>query len=307
MELLETILNPYWIMIFQHACIVAVSALGLNVIFGYTGLFSLGHAAFYGVGAYTAALLMKSFAGAFADAGLFASQAAFLGSLLAGGAAAALLALLVGIPVLRLTSDYLGVATLGFGVIVKVLFDNADAFLPQLGGARGMTGIPRMTTVPWAVFALAAAVLVIRNIVHSTYGRVLVAIREDEVAAGAMGIDTFRCKVAGFALGCAFAGVAGGLYAHLYVFLHPSSFDFFKSFDVLMIVVLGGLGSMTGTLAASFGWVFLLEALRVLLPPEYLEFRWVLIPVLLVVTMLLRPQGLLGERELPFLRSRAVR
>jgi branched-chain amino acid transport system permease protein len=302
-EFLEEVFNPYWIQIFQHACIVAVSALGLNVIFGYTGLFSLGHAAFYGAGAYTAALLMKSFAGAWPDAGLLLSQGAFFGSLLAGGLAAALLGSLVGLPVLRLTSDYLGVATLGFGVIMKVVFDNADAFLPQLGGARGMTGIPVMTSIPWAVLALAAAVAIVRNVIQSTYGRVFQAIREDEIAAEAMGIDTYRYKLIGFALGCAFAGVAGGLYAHLYAFLHPSSFDFIKSFDVLMIVVLGGLGSITGTLAASFGWIFLLEGLRVFLPPEYLEFRWVLIPVLLVVTMLLRPQGLFGGRELPFLRS----
>lgn len=307
MAFLDDLLNPYWIQIFQHACIVAVSALGLNVIFGFTGLFSLGHAAFYGVGAYTAALLMKTYAGAVGDGSFLASQAAFLGSLLAGGLAAALLACLVGLPVLRLTSDYLGVATLGFGVIMKVLFDNADTLVPQLGGARGMTGIVKMTSIPWAVLALAAAVLVVRNLVHSTYGRVLVAIREDEIAAAAMGIDTFRYKVIGFTLGCSFAGVAGGLYAHLYTFLHPSSFDFFKSFDVLMIVVLGGLGSMTGTLVASFGWIFLLEGLRVLLPLEYLEFRWVLIPVLLIVTMLLRPQGLMGLRELPILQSRVNR
>jgi len=256
MALLDELLNPYWIQIFQHACIVAVSALGLNIIFGFTGLFSLGHAAFYGVGAYTAALLMKSYAGAYGDGSFLASQAAFLGSLVCGGVAAALLACLVGLPVLRLTSDYLGVATLGFGVIMKVVLDNADAFIPQLGGARGMTGIARMTSIPWTVLTLSAAVLLVRNLVHSTYGRVLVAIREDETAAAAMGIDTFRYKVIGFTLGCSFAGVAGGLYAHLYTFLHPSSFDFFKSFDVLMIVVLGGLGSMTGTLVASFGWIF---------------------------------------------------
>ncbi len=307
MAILDELLNPYWIQIFQHACVVAVSALGLNIIFGFTGLFSLGHAAFYGVGAYTAALLMKSYAGAYGDGSFLASQAAFLGSLICGGVAAALLACLVGLPVLRLTSDYLGVATLGFGVIMKVVLDNADAFIPQLGGARGMTGIARMTSIPWAVLALSAAVLLVRNLVHSTYGRVLVAIREDETAAAAMGIDTFRYKVIGFTLGCSFAGVAGGLYAHLYAFLHPSSFDFFKSFDVLMIVVLGGLGSMTGTLVASFGWTFLLEGLRVFLPPEYIEFRWVLIPVLLIVTMLLRPQGLLGVREIPILQSRVNR
>ena len=231
----------------------------------------------------------------------------FLGSLLAGGVAAALLACLVGLPTLRLTSDYLGIATLGFGVIMKVVFDNADSLVPLLGGARGMTGIPRLTGVPWAVAALVAAVLVIRNLVHSSYGRALIAIREDEIAAAAIGIDTFRYKVIGFTAGCAFAGVAGGLYAHLYAFLHPSTFDFLKSFDVLMIVVLGGLGNLTGTLVASFAWVFLLEGMRVALPPEYIEFRWVLIPLLLIVTMLVRPRGLFGIREFPLLRSRVYR
>jgi branched-chain amino acid transport system permease protein len=170
-----------------------------------------------------------------------------------------------------------------------------------------MTGIARLTGIPWSVAGLVAAILVIRNLVHSTYGRALVAIREDEVASAAMGIDNFRYKVIGFTAGCAFAGVAGGLYAHLYTFLHPSTFDFLKSFDVLMIVVLGGLGNLTGTLVASFAWVFLLEGMRVALPPEYIEFRWVLIPLLLIVTMLVRPRGLFGVRELPFLRSKVYR
>jgi branched-chain amino acid transport system permease protein len=298
------ILNPYWLQIFQLACIFAISALGLNIIYGFTGLFSLGHAAFYGVGAYTAALLMKQYVGAYGDETTFAIQAAFLGSLAAGGFAAAFLACLIGLPTLRLTSDYLGIATLGFGVIMKVLFDNADSFIPQLGGARGMTGIAKLTGIPWVVAGLGIAVLVIRNLVHSSYGRALISIREDEIAASTMGIDTFRYKVIGFTVGCAFAGVAGGLYAHLYSFLHPSNFDFFKSFDVLMIVVLGGLGNMSGTLVAAFGWVFLLEGLRVALPPEYIEFRWVLIPLLLIATMLLRPQGLFGNREFPFLRGK---
>lgn len=289
------IASPYWIQIFQLACITAISALGLNVIYGFTGLFSLGHAAFYGIGAYTAAFLMKSYGGE--------SQLSFLASLLAGGLAAALVAWLMGLPTLRLTSDYLGIATLGFGIIMKVLFDNADSFLPVLGGARGMTGIARFTNVAWAVIALGISLLIVRNLVASSYGRALVSIREDEVAAETLGIDTFRYKMIGFVAGCAFAGVAGGLYAHLYAFLHPSNFDFFKSVDVLVIVVLGGLGNMSGTLAASFGWIFLLEGLRVILPAGYIELRWVLIPVVLIATMLLRPQGLFGLREFPFLRS----
>jgi branched-chain amino acid transport system permease protein len=293
------VLNPYWVRIFALACIVTISVQGLNLIYGFTGLFSLGHAAFYGIGAYTSAYLMKEYGGD--------SQAAFACAIVAGGGAAAFLAFLVGIPTLRLTSDYLGIATLGFGVIMKVVFDNADAFLPELGGARGMTGIAAMTTVPWAVFWLLLSTLALRNVVHSSYGRALTSIREDEVAAETMGIDSFRYKLAGFVGGCVFAGVAGGLYAHLYAFLHPSNFDFFKSIDVLMIVVIGGLGSQSGALAASFGWVFLLEGLRFLLPPQFVELRWVVIPVMLVATMLLRPQGLFGRWELPFLRARPFR
>lgn len=287
-------LNPYWIQIFTLACIVTVSAQGLNIIYGFTGLFSLGHAAFYGIGAYTAALLMKRWGGD--------SQALFVLALAAGGLAAAAAAILIGLPTLRLTSDYLGIATLGFGVIMKVVFDNADSLLPELGGARGMTGIAKLTTVPWAMSGLLLSIVVVRNLVHSSYGRALLSIREDEIAAETMGIDTFRYKLAGFAIGCTFAGVAGGLYAHLYSFLHPSNFDFFKSIDVLMIVVIGGLGNMSGTMVASFGWIFLLEGMRFLLPPEYVEFRWVVIPVMLVVTMLLRPQGLFGRREFFFLQ-----
>lgn len=289
------LVNPYWLQIFELACVVSISALGLNVIYGYTGLFSLGHAAFYGIGAYASAWLLKASG---AD-----SHLAFAGVLLAGALIAAAVAFLVGIPALRLSSDYLGIATLGFGIIMKVVFDNADAFLPDLGGARGMTGIARMTNGPWTVAALGIAAAVARNLVHSSYGRALVSIREDEIAAEAMGIATFRYKMIGFVLGCAFAGLAGGLYAHLYSFLHPSNFDFFKSVDVLMIVVIGGLGNISGTLAASFGWIFLLEGLRIFLPPDAIELRWVLIPVLLIATMLLRPQGLFGSWELPWLRG----
>jgi len=287
--------NPYWVQIFQLGCIMTISALGLNIIYGFTGLFSLGHAAFYGIGAYAAAYVMKSYGGE--------SHLLFLAALAAGVGCSASVACLVGLPVLRLTSDYLGIATLGFGIIMKVLFDNADGVLPILGGARGMTGIAKMTTVSWTIAILGIVIIFVRNMVRSSYGRALVSIREDAIAAGSIGIATFRCKLAGFVAGCALAGLAGGLYAHLYAFLHPSNFDFFKSVDVLVIVVLGGLGNLSGTVAASFGWILLLEVLRVALPPGYMELRWVLIPVLLIVTMLLRPQGLFGSREIRFFRE----
>src|SRR4030067_820438 len=180
-------------------------------------------------------------------------QAVFFAARRRGGGAAAVIACLIGLPALRLTSDYLGIATLGFGIIMKVIFDNADSFLPELGGARGMTGITKMTTVPWVVFFLLVSVLIVRNTIHSSYGRAIISIREDEIAAETMGIDTFRYKMIGFVMGWAFGGVGG------------------------------------------------------VLPPGYVELRWVLIPVLLIVTMLLRPQGLFGSREFPFLRGRLYR
>ena len=289
-------LNPYWQQIICLAGIMTISGLGLNLIYGYTGQFSLGHAAFYGIGAYTAALLTRSIGGH--------NPAILLLGLVAGGALAGLIALLIGLPILRLKSDYLGIATLGFGIIVKVLFDNSDKVIPMMGGSRGMSSIPKLTTFLW-VFPLAVlAVVVMRNIIFSGIGRALISVREDELAAEAVGIDSTRYKTLGFVIGCTFAGVAGGLYAHLYVFLHPSNFDFLKSIDVLLIVVLGGLGSISGTVVAAVAWTFLLEGLRILLPPAVQDWRWVIYPLLLIIFMLVRPGGIFAGTEFGFLRPR---
>jgi len=237
----------------------------------------------------------------------FATGAVFLGSLLAGGGAAALLACLVGLPTLRLTSDYLGIATLGFGIIMKVLFDNADSFLPQLGGARGMTGIARLTGIPWAVAGLVTGYscdpqsrpfdLRARTRRH----------REDEVAAAAMGIDTLPLQGDRFHRGVRLRR-SGGRTVRAPV--HVSAPEHVRLPEIVRRADdrrSRGLGNMTGTLVASFAWVFLLEGMRVALPPEYIEFRWVLIPLLLIVTMLVRPRGLFGVREFPFLRSKVYR
>ena len=287
-------LNPYWQQIICLAGIMTISGLGLNLIYGYTGQFSLGHAAFYGIGAYTAALMARSIGGH--------NPAILLLGLVAGGALAGLIALLIGLPILRLKSDYLGIATLGFGIIVKVLFDNSDKVIPMMGGSRGMSSIPKLTTFLW-VFPLAViAVVVMRNIVFSGIGRALISVREDELAAEAVGIDSTRYKTLGFVIGCVFAGVAGGLYAHLYVFLHPSNFDFLKSIDVLLIVVLGGLGSISGTVVAAVAWTFLLEGLRILLPPAVQDWRWVIYPLLLIIFMLVRPGGIFAGTEFGFLK-----
>ncbi len=284
----QGLMSAYWAMILDLALITTTSAIGLSLIYGFTGQFSLGHAAFYGIGAYVAAFITKSYG---------ATTLNFTLALLAGALAAAVVAFLVGLPILRLRSDYLGIATLGFGVIVKVFFDNSDKLSKLLGGSMGMTGIPRITTFPWVFWSAVLVILVARNLVNSSHGRACITVREDEIAADIMGIDTTRFKMLAFTLGCAMAGLAGGLYAHLYAFLHPKSFEFLKSFDVLLIVVLGGLGSLTGTVVAGMGVVFLQEALRDVLGQEFLEWRGVVYALLLIVLMILRPQGLMGGWE----------
>nr|PZN70510.1 MAG: branched-chain amino acid ABC transporter permease [Bacillota bacterium] len=284
----QGILSPYWGMILDLALITTTSAIGLSLIYGFAGQFSLGHAAFYGIGAYVAAYITKAYGGTTLN---------FVLGLLAGALAAALIAFLIGLPILRLRSDYLGIATLGFGVIVKVFLDNSDKLSKLLGGSIGMTGIPRLTTFPWVFWSAVLVILLARNLVHSSHGRACISVREDEVAADIMGIDTTRFKMLAFTLGCAMAGLAGGLYAHLYAFLHPKSFEFLKSFDVLLIVVLGGLGSLTGTVVAGISVVFLQEVLRDVLGQQFLDWRGVVYALVLIVLMILRPQGLMGGWE----------
>ncbi len=227
----------------------------------------------------------------------------FFLALISGAVLAALIGFLVGMPLLTLTSDYFGIATLGFAIMIYSALQNSDLVVPTMKGARGMVGIPRLSTWAWVFWVLVVVVIVTRNYIYSSQGRATVSIREDEVAAKAMGIDVVRYKAIAFAIGCFFAGLAGGLYAHLYAFLHPSTFHFVKGFDPLIIIVFGGVGSMTGTIIASFGWAFVLEGLRVLLPQGFEDWRFVIYPVILLIVMLLRPQGLFGGTEFGFLKA----
>ncbi|MGB9803426.1 branched-chain amino acid ABC transporter permease [Desulfofundulus sp.] len=287
------ILTPYWQLVLDQALIMVIGTLGLSIIYGFTGQFSLGHAAFYGLGAYTAGALDKVYGNG--------NMLFFFLSLLAGAAVAGLVALLIGLPILRLRSDYLGIATLGFGIIVRVGMENGNKLFPVLGGATGMSGTPQVAHFEVIFILTLIVILLVRNFIYSTYGRVCTSIREDEIAADVMGIDTTRYKVMAFVLGCALAGLAGGIYAHRYPFLHPASFDFLKSFDFLLIVVLGGLGSMTGTIVTAMGWVFLLEVLRVVLGQNFIDWRGVIYALILVVSIILKPQGLFSGRELGLL------
>ncbi len=300
------VLNAYLALILTYMCIMIVSSLGLSIIYGFTGQFSLGHAAFMGLGAYAGAI----FTHYVGSAGGTVAPWAFLLALVVGGVFAALVAYLVGLPILGLTSDYLGIATLGLGIIVRVVLENSDKVIPITSGARGMTGIDQPALIfGWAFVILLVAVIVARNLRFSSVGRVCFSIREDQTAANLMGVNVVRYKTIAFVLGCFYAGVAGVLYAHTYLFLHPMSFDFLKSFDPLLIVVLGGLGSLSGTVLAGAGWVAILEGLRMLLSgdlAQYLEWRYVIYPVILIIMMLLRPQGLFGTSEFGFLTPREV-
>jgi branched-chain amino acid transport system permease protein len=271
------------------AFIVILASLGLNVIYGYTGQFSLGHAGFYGIGAYASAYLSKTFA--------IEGFLPFIIILFISGAIAGLVAYLIGIPILRLRDDFLGIATLGFATLVRVILDNSDKFSEVLGGSRGFIGIPKLATLEIVFCVTVFLILLTRNMIKSRYGLFWRCIKDDEVASISIGIDTAKMKLMAFTYGCFLAGVAGALYAHLYTFLHPSNFDVLKSIDFLIIVILGGMGNIVGTICAGILWVGIIEGLRIALPSNILEFRWVIIPLMLIGLMMWRPYGLMTKRR----------
>lgn len=283
------IVSEYIQQITIYVFIVVLAATGLNVIYGYTGQFSLGHAAFYGIGAYTSAYLVKTL-------GLH-SVLALPATLLAGGVMAGLVAWIIGIPILRLRDDFLGIATLGFGILVRVFFDNSDRISETLGGSRGFTGIVKLTNLEITFLVTVFLLIVTKNLISSRYGLFWRCIKDDETASASIGIDTTRMKLMAFSYGCFLAGVAGALYAHLYTFLHPSNFDFLRSIDFLIIVILGGMGNIAGTIYAGLLWVGFIEGLRIVLPSNILDLRWVFIPLLLIALMMWRPYGLMSKKR----------
>ena len=369
------IISPFWSTIVLTGGVMAIVTLGLNLIYGFSGQFSMGQWGFYAIGAYGAADVTYRWSTLHNASGLvvlglclllvgvviggvnrllrgvhsvdtltafiiylllcvgavvlgvrlgqgligpvtaflqgldpaFALQLVFFLAVLLGGALAAEVSFLFGLPVLALGSDYFGIATLGLSIIVKVLLDNSDTILgfQEMKGARGMIGIPKVTTWAWVFVFLLLALVILRNLLHSSSGRAIVSVREDEVAARAMGINVAEQKNLAFVVGSFLAGAAGALYAHINGFLVPSTFSFIRSFDPLIILVFGGLGSLSGTVIASFGWALVLEGLlRLFLPTGFENWRYVIYPLLLLMLMLLKPRGLLAGYELPFLRQR---
>ncbi len=300
---LDNFTNPYTQLIVLYIYINIILALSLNLVNGFTGQFSLGHAGFMGVGAYVSAYLSLQYGNAFINFPLYA---------IAGGLVAAGAGYMVGLPSLRLRGDYLAIVTLGFSEIIRVIFLNTEA----VGGARGMIGIPRapaigpfsdfMSAYFWASFWVVVTFIVIWRLVRSTHGRGFLSVREDEVAAEAMGINTTQTKVRAFVISAFFAGIAGSLFAHAVQYLNPASFAFTKSVDVIIMVVLGGMGSLTGSVVAAVIVTILPEwVLRPLQEYTRIDLRMVIYSAMLILFMIMRPQGIFGTREITSFFKRA--
>ena len=254
-----------------------IMSVSLNLINGYTGQFSLGHAGFMAVGAYVGVVCTSNFG------------FPLIAALLAGAAAAGLLGFMIGLPTLRLRGDYLAIATLGLGEIIRIVIMNIE----YVGGAAGFKGIKHLTDFTWVFFVMLFTLFFVKNFVNSTHGRACIAIRENEIAAEAMGVNTTKYKVMAFTIGAAFAGVAGGLFAHQFYLISPNSFTFLASFNYLIMVVLGGMGSITGSIAGAFVVTFISAALA-----AWPEFRMIIYALALILLMFYRPQGLFGYMEI---------
>jgi len=279
--------SPYAFRILMLIGINITLAVSLNLVNGLAGQFSIGHAGFMAVGAYTSAALTYYVMG-YPHGGIL-STLWILAAMIVGGVAGGIAGFLVGIPSLRLRGDYLAIVTLGFGEIIRIIILNVDA----VGGPRGFSGIPYLTSFFWVWSTALGTIALSRNLVTSTHGRALMAIREDEVAAQAFGINTVRYKVAAFVLSSSLAAVAGALYAHYDTYLNPSSFGFIRSFEIIIMVILGGMGSTSGAVAGAVIVTLLPELLR-----AAAAVRMLLYSALLIALMLLRPQGIMGHREL---------
>jgi len=285
------------------AGINVILAVGLNLINGTTGQFSIGHAGFMAVGAYGAAYIGVQLAGpvhGLLGLGPLADAVVFNLALLAGAIFAGISGLIVGMPSLRLRGDYLAVVTLGFGEIIRILFNNAT-FLGSATGYFGdsPSGLPEYTNFFWVFAWVTVIVLLIHNLTFSQTGRSLTAIREDEIAAEAMATPTTRLKVTAFAISAASAGIAGGLFAHMQSGVRPEDFRFEKSIDMIVMIIVGGLGSISGAILGGIFVAVSLELMR-----DLQQYRLVLYALLLIVIMIVRPQGLLGTRELHHLLRR---
>jgi len=302
--------DPFVLRVFNLSAIYIVLALSLNLLNGFTGLFSLGHAGFMAIGAYVTALLTMT--PAQKDMNFFLAPIVpwlhditlpFLPALLIAGIVAAIAGALIGAPVLRLRDDYLAIATLGFAEIIRVVLTNTQTIT---NGALGLKGLPKYATTYWVWGVAAASVIFMVFLIRSSYGRAIKAVRDDEIAAEAMGINVFRVKLSSFTASSFMAGVGGALLGHVLTTIDPKMFTFLLTFNILLIVVLGGNGSITGSVIAAIGVTVLMELLRFLDGPMNLlvvktdglpGLRMVIFSIMLMAVVIYRQRGLMGNRE----------
>lgn len=269
-------INPFYMMTLILVCIYIILAVSQNIITGFTGQLALGHAGFMAIGAYMSALVVVKMQGPLVVGIIF------------GALMAAVAGMLIGLPTLRLRGDYLAIATLGLGEIVRITFLNMD----YLGGATGFS-VPKTIDWTWAFWLMVISVFLMSNFINSSHGRACISVRENEIAAEAMGINTTKYKVMAFTMGAFFAGLAGAVYANYMYLIHPGTFSFLKSFEILAMVVLGGLGSITGSIVGAGILTIVSAGLA-----DYPEFRMVIIALIMIILMVYRPNGLLGNKEL---------
>ena len=282
----QNVLSTYQNKVMLLVGINIILAVSLNVATGYLGQLPLGHAGFMAVGAYTSALFTKY--------STLPAPVAFAAGLILGAAMACLFGILIGIPALRLSGDYLAILTLGFGEIIRITLNNIDNVLgfSLFYGAKGLKNIPKYSDLLSVFACVVLTCFLIHTMIKSRHGRAVLAIRDNEIAAESCGIQTTYYKVMAFSFSAAFAGLAGGLYAGYLGVLDPSGFDFMKSIEILVMVVLGGMGSMLGSILSATVLTILPEALR-----SFSDYRMVLYSVVLIFMMIFRPGGLLGSYD----------
>ncbi len=301
--------NSYYREIFSIIGINIILVASLNISNGFTGLFSLGHAGFMAVGAYTSALLdlpldKKAMLLPNLPYWLGHTSWPFLPAVIMGGFMAAFFALLIGYPVLRLKGHYLSVATLGFMVIVRVLINNT----PNLTrGAIGINNIPNYTNIWWVYVWVVITIYVLWRLINSSYGRAFLAIREDYIAASLSGVNLTKYKILSFVIGAFFAGVAGALWAHQITAITPRAFSFVTTFNIVVMLVIGGMGSLSGSIISAFLLTLLPELMRPLEEgmvifghelPQLYGLTQLIMAALLIFMMIFRPKGLMGDREI---------
>lgn len=277
-------INRYFITIIIFILMNIILASSLNLATGFLGQLALGHAGFMAIGAYTAGFAAIQLA----DSGMEKGPLMFFGCALLAGCMAGAVGILIGIPALRLKGDYLGIITLGFGEVIRVVFNN----FKLVGGAQGLTGIPRIATFDNVFILTVIVVTIIYTLMVSRHGRAILSIREDEIAAESVGIRTTKYKVLGFSIAAFFAGVGGSVYAFQMAVLSPKTFGFIKSVELVVIVVLGGMGSLTGSILSAIVLTILPEALR-----AFDSYRLLIYSFALILMMIFRPQGIFGTTE----------